>query len=86
MRSNSLDLKVNLSGGPKGCTWLQREYGSAPPNLNDKYLWGGGGANLFFIPRLGSYIFATFDHTEFVAYRSSFQQNFAIGARANAYL
>lgn len=57
-----------------------------PPNLNDKYLWGGGGANLFFIPRLGSYIFATFDHTEFVAYRSSFQQNFAIGARANAYL
>lgn len=54
MRSNSLDLKVNLSGGPKGCTWLQREYGSAPPpsNLNEKYLWGGG-ANLFLIPRLG---------------------------------
>lgn len=48
MRSNSLDLKVNLSGGPKGCTWLQREYGSAPPpNLNDKYLWGGGGLIYF---------------------------------------
>lgn len=54
MRSNILDLKVILSGGPKGCTWLQREYGSAPPpsNLNEKYLWGGE-ANLFLIPRLG---------------------------------